>query len=183
MPRRPRPVFEWPLDGQPLTFEVVVRGSACCLGYTAPPRRGVRTGERWYHGQRFHAVRDVSDHRDFVTVLTTGGSYVNVWAKYNRRGEPVGVVFAVPVNNRQPGEAQKGGLAPRPPPVNNRVPSRSRSRLPRQAPTGAIAAPTWFRRRRLCPSRRAESCALRRRCLLYSAESCVLRRRCPLHSA
>ena len=101
MSRRPRPVFEWPLDGQPLTFEVVVRGSSCCRGYTAPPRRGVRTGERWYHGMRFDAVCDCSDHCDFVTVLTTEGAYVNVWAKDNRRGEPVGVVFAVPVNNRQ----------------------------------------------------------------------------------
>ena len=134
MPRRPRPVFEWPLDGQPLTFEVVVRGSACCLGYTAPPRRGVRTGERWYYGMRFDAVADCSDHRDFVTVLTTGGSYVNVWAKYNRRGEPVGVVFAVPVAREALPQAQ-GGIAPRPsrgPPAG----SRSRSDPPRAAPAG-----------------------------------------------
>ena len=97
---RPRPIFEWPLDGQPLTFKVVVRGSACCLGYTAPPHRGVRTGERWYCGSRFDAVAEYSDHPDFVTVLTTRGSCVNVWARENRRGEPVGVDFAVPVNYR-----------------------------------------------------------------------------------
>ena len=84
---------------------------------------------------RFDAVGDASDHPDYVTVLTTEGSYINVWAKYNRRGEPVGVVFAVPVNNRQPGEAQKGGLAPRPPPVNKR---RSRSRSP---PDGSNSRP------------------------------------------
>ena len=103
MSRRPRPVFEWPLDGQPLTFEVVVRGSSCCRGYTAPPRRGVRTGERWYHGMRLEAVCDC-DHCAFVTVLTTEGAYVNVWAKDNRRGERLRGAGQQPA-----GEAQKGG--------------------------------------------------------------------------
>ena len=114
MSRRPRPVFEWPRDGQPLTFEVVVHGRSCCRGYTAPPCRGVPTGQRWSHGMRFDAFPAYWHNRDYVTVLTTEGSYVNVWARYNLRGDPVGVLFAKPVNNRQPGDAQQGGLAPSP---------------------------------------------------------------------
>ena len=135
MSRRPRPVFEWPLDGQPLTFEVVVLGRSCCRAYTAPPGRGgFRLSQRWHRGMRFDAVGDASDHPDYVTVLTTEGSYINVWAKYNRRGEPVGVVFAVPVAREALPQAQ-GGIAPRPsrgPPAR----SRSRSDPPRAAPAG-----------------------------------------------
>ena len=132
MSRRPRPVLEWPLDGQPLTFEVVVRGRSCCRGYTAPPGQGgFRLNQRWYHGMRFDAVSDASDHQDYVTVRTTEDSYVNVWAKYNRRGEPAGVVFAEPVAREALPQAQ-GGIAPRPsrgPPAG----SRSRSDSPRRA--------------------------------------------------
>ena len=112
MSRRQRPVFEWPLDGRPLTFEVVLWGRSCCRGYTAPPRQGVDTGERWYRGMRFDAICEVYRNPDFVTVLTPEGSYVNVWRNYNRRGEPVGVVFAVPVYSRHKGDGKKGGRAP-----------------------------------------------------------------------
>ena len=122
MSRRPRPDFQWPSNGDPITLEV--RPWFICRGYTAPPRRGQRTLDLWRPGERFQAICVVEGVDEYVTVLTPQGSFVNVWVLRNRRGRPVGINFAVQVFPERTADAE---ALPHDVPQN-----RLRSRSPRQ---------------------------------------------------
>jgi len=94
MIRRPvaKPAYAFE-EGKPRIFRVV---AGTCIGYTEPPDvGGWRTGEHWHLGETFAAVAS-KDCGEFVAVLTTSGSWTNVWRLRNKSGNPVGVHFARP---------------------------------------------------------------------------------------
>ena len=89
MSRHPKPSLDFS------AFEAYVATVLCsrCPGYSAPHGRGGhKVGEPYPKHSRVSVVA-TEDCGEYVSALTVGGTWINVWTLRNLGGAPVGVNF------------------------------------------------------------------------------------------
>ena len=82
----------WVFDYAEACYLATVRARFTLPVYSHPYPRGSRLGWSYLPGQRFQFYDHVRTS-DYISVRVDDG-WVNVWTRYNNRGNSVGVIFA-----------------------------------------------------------------------------------------